>query len=154
MERPQDADVVVEGQHDQVSRRGDDRAQPQRFQTQRHARVHQVHLESLGQETVQGEAQAQQERRVQVRTGQAQADVQRRGQRSPYPHDGQQQYHVEYDRTHAQQYEDRRERHVQQVRVIRVHGVVFPRVVRHRTRVVALIGVNHVICLHDDLPTI
>lgn len=137
MERPQDADVVVERQHDEMARGGDYGPEPERLQAQAGARVYQVHLKALGQQTVDGEAEAQQERRVQIGAGQAEADVQGRRQRPPDPQHRQQQDHVEYYREHAQRYQHGRERDVQKVRVLRVHHVVFPRVVRHRSRVVA-----------------
>lgn len=61
VERPQDADVVVERQHDEMARSGNYGSEPERLQAQDGARVHQIHLETLGQQAVDGEAQAQQE---------------------------------------------------------------------------------------------
>jgi len=69
VERSQDADVVVERQHDEMSRGGDYGSEPERLQSQAGARVHQVHLKAFRQQTVNGEAEAQQERRVQIGAG-------------------------------------------------------------------------------------
>jgi len=69
VERPQDADVVIERQHDEMAGGGDYGPEPERLQAQAGARVHQVHLEALGQQAVEGEAEAQQERRIQIGAG-------------------------------------------------------------------------------------